>query len=187
MKRLFHYTKACHLSSICQEGSIRLATKHVQYDRPAVWCSTREDFEPTSAVGKFVGGRVRPMSQEQMAAVPPFNPVRIEVKPTCCPFEWWAFKRLSGIRPQLARALEIIGREQGADPNNWYAGFVPIDAEDWLMISYYVEGEWLVMPTSSEVINKLAGIPFNELRSFFQRHGVKSSGPLTMQTLVAQQ
>ncbi len=109
--------------------------------------------------------------------MPPFNPVRIEVKPTACPFEWWAFKRLSGIRPKLARALEIIGREQGADPNNWYAGFVPIDAEDWLTISYYVDGDWLTLPAGSGVIKQLASVSLGDLRSFFMCHGVKAGNP----------
>ena len=122
-----------------------------------------------------------------MAAEPPFNPIRIEVKPMSCPFDWRAFKRLSGIRPKLARALEFIGRQQGSDPKDWYAGFVPIGSENWLSISYYIEGDWLVMPADAEVIKRLASIPFTELRRTFLRYGVKSSVPHTLQPVVPQQ
>ena len=165
MKRLFHYSKACHLNSICSEGVIRLATAGVIYDRPAAWFSTREDYEPTACIGRFVRGQLKPMSRDEMAAIPPFNPVRIEVKPEFCPFDWEAFKQLSGISPKLARALEIIARQQKANPKDWYASFVPIGVESWLAISYYFKGAWREVSADAETINKLAAIPIGDLRS----------------------
>jgi hypothetical protein len=97
MKPLYHYTKAIHLGNICSDRLIKPATEFVTYDKPAVWCSMRQDFEPTAAVGQEVNGVFKPMSLQQMAEVPPFNPVRIEVTPSACPHDWKAFRRLSGI------------------------------------------------------------------------------------------
>ena len=164
MKHRFHYTKAAHLKNICTDRFIKPATEFVQKAKPAVWCSTRQDFEPTAAVGEKVNGNYQPMSREQMAEIPLFNPVRIEVTPTSCPYDWRAYVKLSGITTRIAKALEKVARAQGSRHEDWYVSFEAIQSEQWINIAYYLDSEWKVLPMTDSIVQHLSTIPVDNLR-----------------------
>lgn len=164
MKRRFHFTKAVHLKDICSDRLIKPTTIFVQDAKPAVWCSTRQDFEPTSAVAQEINGHWRPMSCEQMAEIPLYNPVRIEVTPTSCPYDWKAFVKLSGVSKRQAYSLEKVARKQGSRCEDWYVSFEPIHAAQWINIGYYLHRAWRVLPMTDKTVHLLSTIPVDDLR-----------------------
>jgi len=53
---LWHYTKGVHLAKILADGFIRPATAFVDPgEKPIVWFSTDQHWEPTAAPGKKAG------------------------------------------------------------------------------------------------------------------------------------
>jgi hypothetical protein len=165
MKSIYHYSKAIHLSKICLDRFIKPATEFVQYKKPVVWCSTREDFEPTAASASEVDGVYQPMSCEEMAEVEELNPVRIEVHPSAFPHNWGAFRQFAGITTSLAFSLAQEGIKQGSKPIDWRVSFDPIPASEWLAVEYYYNHKWWTFKATEELLSRFATMDPTALRA----------------------
>src|SRR6266851_1957736 len=143
-RRLWHYTREAFWQGIDADQMIRVeeyGNPDWSYSplqgRPVVWFSTRQTWGPTATPGR----------DEQWitwAERQTLGPMRIEVAPATAPYSWREYRALSGIDPGFARALAGTGREQGANPLDWYVSFEPVPASRWLAVERMVRGELLV-------------------------------------------
>jgi len=139
---LYHYTLPPHLPSILAEG-IHPATAFVpEKERPVVWLTTSEDFEPTALKGVLTeegerrhaqGLPFRPLEdsrrltfEEQLREV---GAARVEVREEAAPLTWWSWLKASGVRRRDARGLHQVANEEGSDVNLWRASFKVIPAQ----------------------------------------------------------
>ena len=136
MARLFHYTHASALERIVGAGHLDPRTVLRKGDRPAVWFSFSESFEPT-AIPVVVGKPA--LSFEEFAATS--TPIRIEVDQACAPHGWPYYK---GMHPQWAALLEM-GWADGMPAINlalWRFSFDPVPVEAFRSLEGYSKGQW---------------------------------------------
>lgn len=130
-RRWFHYTIGHHLIGILRDGRIRTTRAGVaKGERPAVWFSCRETWEPTATKGIPLDpetGETGPTpSIAEMVSL--FGPlVRIEVSETDARHPWADHIRMGNIDLRAADALASIAIEQGADPADWRISYHDVD------------------------------------------------------------
>ncbi len=144
VKRLFHYTRITCLENIFQEKEIKPATLGVEPpEKPVVWCSFRQDWEPTATPAiKEHGGPRRQLTFDEFAKLE--TPARIEIDPRAAPLNWRAWRKLSGVKARIARSLEEVALRQDANIADWRMSFEPVRVKDghWLAIELFVQGKW---------------------------------------------
>ena len=137
--RLFHYTRIGNLIRIIADNQIKLATLYVERgERAVVWCSLRQDWEPTATPG--IPGQSRLPSFEEFSKIE--TPARIEVAPDAASVNWWTWRKTSGVRSKIVRALEDQALRVNAKTSDWRMSFEPIGRKDWLAMELFVDGEW---------------------------------------------
>jgi len=125
--RYWHYTSQLHLTQILSDGLLRTdrdTTPHAFLPSEgrlgAVWFSSNPWWEATS--GK---GGVWSMKENHHL----FGLVRIGVRGTDVDLlPWRTYKKVGRIARNFARGMERIGREYGADPEQWFASLKPSPA-----------------------------------------------------------
>ena len=141
--RVFHYTIGDYLPAICHAGEIRQATAWVPgSERPVVWCTTRDDWEPTANKGGVdEHGRYRGLTREE-TEIHGGGLVRIEVDPEAVPVRWHDFVIHSGVKRNIAKALERSARKQGSNVRDWRCSFDPIPLDNWVGVERWNGSEW---------------------------------------------
>lgn len=157
MPRLFHYTKTCCLVPVVLEG-IRPATAGVlPPERPVVWLTYSEDYEPTALIGEISDegqrrieaglplrdGDSRTVTFEEQAADTGVGAARVEVDAEAAPLTWWTWLKWSGVRKRDARILREVAGSRGSDINLWRASFEAIPQTSIVGADVWHEGEWL--------------------------------------------
>lgn len=123
MTRIIHYTYGHHLASILRSGCLLATGVSIPpHERPSLWYSTREDFEPTALKPVRFPGEPNPVRltmQElhELAGVYRFatDTERVRAKPFA-----QACREL-GILPTDAQAMIRVGNEMGSRHEDWYA------------------------------------------------------------------
>jgi hypothetical protein len=140
----WHYTVGDKFRPIERDQCIKPATAFISWrEKPAVWFSTHPVWEPTAC--KLLvqpGGRYREMTREETAHYGR-GLVRIGVAPEAAPYNWRAYRRLSGVAPRMASRLVQAGKAQGADPRQWYVSFDAVPAALWIAVEVWQEERWL--------------------------------------------
>ncbi len=136
-KVLWHYTTQEKLAAILTTGRLRPTDVGVQgRERPAVWFSTRFDFEPTAAktlvvsVGGVLTTRLATLDEMRRLV----GVARIGVAPKTAPVDWAKHRREGRIAPSVADALEEAGRAIGSVPQDWFVSYEPVPAEEWILV-----------------------------------------------------
>jgi len=143
--RLFHYTRASNLIKILLDQEIKQATALVDAsEKPAAWFSYRQDWEPSATPGyqpnDAPAGTRRDSSFEEMQQID--TPARIQITPAGAPVNWRQWRKQSGVKHKIFKALEKRNLEIGASVDDWQASFEPVKSNDWLAIEVFVRGEW---------------------------------------------
>lgn len=141
-RRLFHYTTASRLERILVSGFIRPADAFIgKGERPAVWCTYRPEFEPT-AIPMIAGkdGKPQALTFDEMLRIE--SPIRIEVRIACAPLDWRQWRKLSGVKPRVARELEEDALKQGSYVRDWRMSFEPVHQDQWIVGEFYTGSEW---------------------------------------------
>ena len=120
-KEVFHYAPAAYLPRILQSGHLRPSNAGAPKERPLLWFSTRQDWEPTATKMKWDPQRgLQHMTfAEQLATVGcirfalPANDERL--------LTWIKACKVAGTPARLRQVMELSGRLQGGDPANWFA------------------------------------------------------------------
>jgi hypothetical protein len=153
----WHYTVGRHLDPILQSGVLLPADAGLAPgERPAVWFSLRQDWEPTAA--KFGIIPQRKSCRGAMARVAQLGGglVRIGVELEAAPHDWRAFRELSGIDPTMARGLAIEAKSQGADPYLWRVSFDPVTAAAWVALQRWDGAAWVAAADHRSARGKVA-------------------------------
>ena len=119
-RRWWHYTTGTKFMGIVKEGRIRLADARVAIrERPAVWFSCRDGWEPTAGVGTMdENGKTRDATIAEMVA--DFGPlVRLEVPESVARHTWEDHRRIGGVDWRAAAALVESALAARADPDEW--------------------------------------------------------------------
>jgi hypothetical protein len=143
-KMAWHYTTGHCARQIVQSEVILPATEGVPWnERPAVWFSTRQDWEPTASKGivdRKTGLR-RTATIDEMEALAG-GCYRFGMEATSL-LRWSDLRRAAKIRPPVAKALELAGHHMGANPQDWMGRVGPVSVRDVLVIERLVNGQWI--------------------------------------------
>ncbi len=144
---IWHYTTFDRFKEIWRDGVIKPATAHVEApERPAVWFSANRFWETTANKRiKEHDGTLRDLDREGTERFGG-GLVRIGVAPTTAPYKWNDYKRMSGVRPEVAAALAQAARNEHADPYEWRVSFEPGPSDKWLAIELLMGRAWRPLP-----------------------------------------
>lgn len=134
---VWHYSKGFHLQVIAAHGLLMPADLYVKPpERPILWFSANEYWEPTASPGRFSPGRElgQPYSREQPLSVREVAElcdglVRFGCRTTRL-LTGEALRRKARMDRKLWDSLAAAGREQGADPTDWWGTTRPIAIGD---------------------------------------------------------
>ena len=144
--RFWHYTSAFRLPQIFQSGKINLDKQAKAFgEKPAVWISTNSVWENTAT--KMVedeNGNLITLTKEEMCLRVGLG--RIEIKPSESFISWSKFGTTSRINPKLFNSMTQVGIGQGANPNEWFASYIPIISRYFISIEMNIEGKWVKCP-----------------------------------------
>ena len=145
-KGIWHYTVQAHLEKIIASGKINVTDKLIdKKEKPAVWLSSNELWEHTATkMGKDSKGNVRQLTKDECHEL--FVLARVQVSPFIELYHWKAFRRKGGISIATANELEKVGRERGANPDEWCCSFKPLDTRQWLAVELWDGEEWVEYP-----------------------------------------
>jgi hypothetical protein len=139
----WHYTIGLHFRSISNDGAIVPATAHVDPpERPIVWFSANQDWEPTAAKGIVVAGVRRTATFEETYQVGG-GLVRIGVTPSVAKYDWHTLQRRGRIPRAVATGLVRAANDMGADPAEWFGTFAPVSRDRWSAVDVWEDGAWV--------------------------------------------
>ena len=154
---LWHYTVVERLQRIVHGGEIRPATVGgPKRAKPAVWFSSNPVWEPTAnrLWRDDIDGRTVRLSKDQTYVLGG-GLARIGVAPDVAPHDWKAYRHLSGISADQAKAIydEAVGA--GSRPGEWFATFDIVPRSKWLAVEIWDNEQW----TSQRMAAPDAGQP----------------------------
>lgn len=141
----WHYTIGTRAETIMAGGFILPATLHVPTgEKPIVWFSTRQDWEPsaTKGIADARGVHVRSATMEEMIALGGlwrFGLASSELLP------WGRLKEAARIRRRMLEGLLSVARKAGADPYDWHGSLQPVPVERCtVQCRLTLDSEWSV-------------------------------------------
>ena len=141
---LWHYTSSNDYWSIKQDAAILPATTYVPVgEKPIVWFSTEQFWEPTAAKGwRGHDGTYKSLTLDGMLDHE-ILPIRIGVDSDVAPHRWSDLKSLSGMSDVMASGLASEGKRMGANPSRWRGTFEAVPADRWRVVEYYSGRNWM--------------------------------------------
>lgn len=144
----WHYTISDRWEAIKASGAI-LPTKVLieRNERPAVWFTTRESYEPTACKSlQRPDGSVRELSVQDMLDMG-ITLYRIGVdRDELLSFLDW--RRRSGCSRRMVRALIRVAHQAGSNPDTWYASFEPVHRDRWRTVELWDGKAWTPSETT---------------------------------------
>ncbi len=143
-KVIYHYTTFGHLEKIIESGFLKVSPweKENKIKRPALWLSTNADWENSATKGfkDNTTGECRSLTFEEQSNI--FGCIRIMLPFSNTFCNWKKFKCISEESIELCNQLEIIGKEQGSNPEDWYVSFEDVPTSKILGIDYWDRNKW---------------------------------------------
>jgi hypothetical protein len=154
---IWHYTHDEGYHGIRRDGFIRPANLYVPVgEKPIVWFSTEEVWEPT--VTKGVEGTDLVLKMADLVARN-IRLYRIGVDSAVAPFRWSELKLLSGMSSQTGRLLAARAKELGANPSRWRGTFDAVTSEKWEAIEYFNGVDWVTLEEPSKLTHAQPRLP----------------------------
>jgi hypothetical protein len=147
-KRIWHYTVYQNWEGILESGFIKTSDTLIESgEKPAVWFSTNPNFEQTARkiIQDTETGEIKLNQGRDELFEAGFQCVRIEVVPTLPFINWKKYKKISGISKGVAKAMEKVGIEQGANPAEWLALFEPVSLDYCKNIEIWDGKQWVIL------------------------------------------
>ncbi len=146
-KLIWHYTLRQHYEGMLRTGDIQPAAAYApQPTRPAVWFTTRADWDPI--VNKSIvcaDGTRRELSRDELHTIG-LGPMRLGVAARLAPLTWHEFKRESGISAKAASALVAAAARVQSHPSQWFATYSPVPREQWSAVEQWDGWRWSPVP-----------------------------------------
>jgi hypothetical protein len=147
---LWHYTSSNDYWSIKQDAAILPATTYVPVgEKPIVWFSTEEFWEPTAAKAWLHPNGSRELLTLDGMLEHEILPIRFGVHADVAPYRWSELKSLSGMSSETASRLASAGKCMGANPSRWRGTFETVGADKWKTVEYYNRQHWLPLDWES--------------------------------------
>ena len=122
----WHYTIGNHADRIVAGGLILPATTFVpEGEKPCVWFSTRQHWEPTATKGIVGPDGVRQNATMQEMLTLGGGLARFGL-PVADLIGWRDIQHMTGMSRETARTLAKVARLQGADPAFWFGSLEPV-------------------------------------------------------------
>lgn len=152
MKNLiWHYTTEIHSVKIINDGILKLSHgDKVMGAKPALWFSKNPEWEPTATkLAADSKGNIFRLSKEQHLEY--FGMVRfgIEFDKTFL-VSWIKYQFKSKIDIRIYDLLAKVGREQGANPKDWYVSFQGVASNKWVTIEEFDGESWKPIVSSKQ-------------------------------------
>ena len=140
--KLYHYTSISHLIEIFRTGKLNISQtdKMLKVKKPGLWFSTNSEWE-YSAFKRFNDGKKefdlnKPEEFEKYIGCARFM-TNLDSR-----FVTYAkYKYKSKAHPLVWEKIGEVGRSKGANPDEWYATFSPLNIDN-LDIEVYDNGKW---------------------------------------------
>jgi hypothetical protein len=142
---LWHYTDLQRLQRSLQDGELRpAASGKPSRVKPAVWFSSHPAWEASANRWWHddVGGRNVRLNKDQTHVLGG-GLARIGVAPEVAPHDWKAYRRLSGISAERAKAIYDEAVSAGARPGEWFATFDAVGRAKWLAVEILENENWV--------------------------------------------
>jgi hypothetical protein len=135
---IWHYTKGTRIDAILEDGFIRPTSIGISKgERPIVWFSTRQDWEPTITAGLAEDGIT--LEDYVQAAKGLF---RIGVADDFPLKTWRVLLRESRMDLRRADGLLLVAAKEGASPDDWRGTFYPVPSTAWISRQALIGNEW---------------------------------------------
>lgn len=141
--KFWHYTPAFRLPQILKSGKIKLDEQARSYgEKHVAWISTNPIWENTATKpytdksGRMVERTKEETSQELGLG-------RIEIRPSRDFISWEIFRKTSGVHPKLWSGMTKYRLQVGANPNEWFASYIPILDRYFISVEMFIHGEWI--------------------------------------------
>lgn len=142
---LYHYTTFGYLENIVESGFLKVSPweKKNKIKRPALWLSKNPDWDNTATKGYYdkETGQKRSLTFEEQSRI--FGCIRITIPFSDKYCTWNKFKRVSKEPIELCNQLEIIGINQGSNPDDWYASFYDVATSEIIAVDYWDGNAWV--------------------------------------------
>ena len=140
----WHYTVGNRMTSIEEDGIIRLATAGPQFqrERAVVWLTVSDTFDPTAAkeVQERQTGEIRQLSIEETEELCG-GLFRIGVAAAGLG-TWEDYRKRARLPPKVLDILAEIALEKGSNPDDWRVSFDPLPRDRWLSTEVRYRGVW---------------------------------------------
>jgi len=171
--RFWHYTPSIFLPQILESGKINLDAQSRSFgEKPATWISTNPEWEYTVMKSIIDGsGNEIMLSKDELNQRLGLG--RIEIKPSLSFISWDKFGSTSGINKKLWIGMTKLGIEKGANPNEWYASYIPLIKRYFLSVEMNIDGKWVACKDWN-MINQFIKEGMESNRKFFKnkRYGL---------------
>lgn len=148
----YHYTKAVNLPSIINEGKIRTTIlTGVKKEKPAVWLTTSEEWEPCCSSGKIdrLTNSTKTMSLDEMKEI--MGVCRIKISEKLPTVTWAKFKHVGGISEELHNNLTDFSNNKGGKTHLWNCSLRPITEEYFESIEMLMGENWVTWDRSISI------------------------------------
>jgi hypothetical protein len=172
-------------SSILQRGESIKKNRGFQADSKLLLFSQRADWEPASFRGLVVGGTLIDLHKLEDYEAYGMRVYRVGVSRDLL-HPWMRLKRLCGMPPVMARALEKIAREIGSNPFDWWGTMRPIPQDKWRSVEVYnpATKAWEALTEVPKIEPKVAS-PQAASKVVFDKKGDLVAGRAILEEIVA--
>jgi len=142
---LYHYTLGRALPGIVDDGEIGVAEALPGTQAPAVWLTTREDWEPSIVKSVVEDGARRELTIDELREHCG-GLFRVRVDAQVGALSWARFAQMAEVDPSLVDALDASGRARGADPRHWFCCPWSVPRASWRGIEIHQpERGWVAL------------------------------------------
>jgi hypothetical protein len=137
---LYHYTAWAKLPAVVPCGELRPSAACAPGEKPLLWFSANQVWEPTATKLLQVGDKAFRMSFEQM--VDRFGAVRFGLRADDARLlDWRSACRFAGTPSTARKSMEKVGLAIGANPAHWFAVKTALALSE-LSFEVWGDGRW---------------------------------------------
>ncbi len=144
--KAWHYTLGTKLLGIMDLQAIFPAVARTdEQERPAVWFSTLDRWEPTATKGiRQKNGVIRDATMQEMERQ--LGLYRLGVGADYPLIDMQEFRKTSGITRRSFKLLKKVGIKKGAHPDCWLTSYKPVPMSDIVAVERFINGRWADCP-----------------------------------------
>ena len=127
--KVFHYAPLTRLDVIVNSGYLRPSNAGASSERPLLWFSSNQKWEPTATKMLITPLGLKALSFEQQASR--FGCIRFGLdKDDLRLMSWKQACDVGEIKRDARRAMELYGRKRGAKSEHWHAVCANVSLSD---------------------------------------------------------